>query len=441
VLFKRTKIETHQLRRGMFVAQLDRPWLETPFLFQGFEIREESELTLLRKYCRHVYVDLTRSSIDAEKVLAARAGSDPIVARARTVDRVVEPTTVAGRLMRAVTRLDPTGFLAGRLDQRHAYRNQVPTRKEAPQAVLAYDAAVETMNSVLVAIRQGAPVEVEKVGGAVKPIIDSVLRNQDAMAWLVYLRKRDEYTYQHSIATSVWAVILGRHLGFDREGLNTLAVGGMLLDIGKARLPEALASREVKFTMEQHQLMKTHVALGLEMVRKAPGISADVLAMIEGHHERADGSGYPRGLKGADIPVYARIAGLVDTYDAITSQRGYAEVKSPYDAIRELNTLAGTRFQQEMVEQFVQAIGLFPTGSVVELNTGEIGIVIEQNRIRRLRPRVLLVLDADKRPLAQPRTLDLRKVPGNPKERNARWITQGHEASVFGLDPGNYFIG
>jgi HD-GYP domain-containing protein (c-di-GMP phosphodiesterase class II) len=187
--------------------------------------------------------------------------------------------------------------------------------------------------------------------------------------------------------------------------------------------------------------MMKHVSYGLDMVRLTPGVNADVLAMIEGHHERHDGSGYPKGLKGTDIPVFARIGGLVDCYDAMTSHRPWAPARSPYDAIRELNAMAGVKFQKEMVEQFVQALGMFPTGSVVEMNTGEVGIVVEQNRVRRLRPKVMLVLDADHRPLPELRTLDLRRLPSDQSEQGALWIVRGHETGAFGLDPKKYFIG
>jgi len=426
----------------MYVAQLDRPWLETPFLFQGFEIREDSELKLLRQYCKHVYIDVSRSSLPRERVLQALQPVDheQVVRRAAPPQRHV-PTSLTGRLMRAVSQLDPTGTVVAPLSGHRTYRNKVSTRKEAPQSIRAYDAAVVTMQEVLVHVRKGAGVDVEKVQTAIKPMIDSVLRNQDAMAWLVYLRKRDEYTYHHSIASSVWAVVLGRHLGFDRQGLDTLAMGGMLLDIGKAKLPEALVLGEGKLSPEEYETVKKHVAHGLAMVKLTPGVNADVLAMIEGHHERYDGSGYPKGLKGADIPVLARIGGLVDCYDAITSHRPWARAKSPYDAIRELNSMSGVKFQKEMVEQFVQALGMFPTGSVVELNSGDVGIVVEQNRIRRLRPKVMVVLNADKQPLAEPRMLDLRKCPSDQNEANAYWIVKGHESGAFGLDPKNYFIG
>ena len=136
----------------------------------------------------------------------------------------------------------------------------------------------------------------------------------------------------------------------------------------------------------ERTIVKKHVAVGLDLVKNALGLNADVLAMIQHHHERHDGSGYPQGLTGADMPVFGRIAGLIDCFDAMTTKRPYAPAKSAYDAVRELNGLSGTGFQRELVEQFVQAVGMFPTGSLVELNTGEVAVVIEQNRVRRLRP-------------------------------------------------------
>ncbi|MCC5793701.1 MAG: HD-GYP domain-containing protein [Chromatiales bacterium] len=439
MLSKRVKVETANLERGMFVAQLDRPWLETPFLFQGFEIREDSEIRQLRQYCRHVYVDEARSSIDQARISRATSREDKYNSALHNGARLPPPRHLRWKVIDVISRFDPTGRLADRLNQKN-YRNKVSVSSEAPRATRAYDAAVDTMNEVLEGIQQGRGVDVGRVRDAVNPMIDSVLRNQDAMAWLVYLRKRDAYTYQHSIASAVWAVMLGRHLGFDRHGLDTLAMGGMLLDIGKARVPDKILLKEGALTEEETAQMREHVRFGLEMVKATPGVNSDVLAMIASHHERHDGSGYPDGLAGNDIPVFGRISGLVDCFDAMTTRRPYAGAKSSYDAIRELNALAGTRFQRELVEQFVQALGMFPSGTLVELNTGEVGIVVEQNRVRRLRPRIMLLLDAEKRPLRGARTLDLRKLPSAAQDPRAVWIVQGLEPGAHGLDPKDYFV-
>jgi len=439
LILKRTKIDTSNLERGMYVAQLDRPWLETPFLFQGFEVREDSELRLLRQFCRHVYIDVSRCSLPRERVLKAlqRQDTDSLMQRAGVPPRAL---TVFGRLMRLVSRFDPTGLMVARLSAQRHYRNQVATGREAPHAIRAYDGAVATMSGVLAQVRAGAGINVDTVRAAAAPLIDSVLRNQDAMAWLVYLRKREEYAGNHSIGSAVWAVILGRHLGFDREGLETLAMGGMLLDIGKARMPESLTDRAGRLRPAEVEAMRKHVKHGVELVRLTPGINADVLAMISGHHERADGSGYPQGLQGADIPVFARIAGLVDCYDAMISHRPWAPAMSPEEALLQINRLSGRQFQKEMVEHFVQALGAFPTGCVVELNTGEVGIVVEQNRIRRLRPKVLVVLDAGRHPLPERSLLNLARRPSDQQRTDARWIVCGHEAGAFGVDPKHHFI-
>jgi HD-GYP domain-containing protein (c-di-GMP phosphodiesterase class II) len=442
---KRAKIETANLERGMYVAQLDRPWLETPFLFQGFEIREDSELKQLRQFCQHVYVDPTRGSLPRDRLaraLAVRDHESQVAAKATRAARAprAKPLGFAARIMRAVTQLDPTGQVAARFSGHRAYRNSVPTRREAPAAIRAYDTALAIMTQMLAEIRAGAGIDVVQLEQAARPLVDSILRNQDAMAWLVVLRKREEYPNHHSIASAVWAAILGRHLGFDRANLDTLALGGLLLDVGKARVPETLTGREGRLNDNEFATMMSHVRLGMDLVKLMPGINADVLTMVAGHHERADGSGYPGGLKGADIPVFARIAGLVDCYDAMTSRRPWAPPKSPYDAIRELNSLAGTLFQREMVEQFVQAVGMFPPGSVVEMQSGEVGIVIEQNAVRRLRPTVLLVLDAAHQPLPEVRTLDLARCPSDELSDGAAWIERGHHAGAFGVDPQDWFI-
>jgi len=441
MLDKRIKIDTADLECGMYVSQLDRPWLETPFLFQGFEIQDDKDLKLLRKTCKHVYVDATRGAVPREKVLHAhkkKEGYESTMAAKGRRREHAAPPSLRWRLFDAIARLDTSGSLAARF-LTHKYDNVVTTKAEAPKAVQAYDAAAVAMNDVLSQLGQGKGLDAGKLKGAISPMIDSVMRNQDAMAWLVQLRKRDAYTYHHSLASSVWAAILGRHLGFDRAGLDTLAMGGLLLDLGKAQIPAEILVKEGPLDEVERVIVRKHVAVGVSMVRTTPGVNADVIAMIEGHHERHDGSGYPNGLAGSDIPVFGRIAGLIDSFDAMTTRRPYAPAKSAYDAVRELNGLAGKTFQRELVEQFVQALGMFPTGSLVELNTGEVAIVVEQNRVRRLRPRLMLLLDRNKVPVEVHRTIDLRKLPAAAGEAGAQWITHGLEPGAFGLDPKDFF--
>lgn len=439
----RIKVQTVNLQKGMYIAQLDRSWLETPFLFQGFEVCANGEIDRLRKYCKHVYVDVERSSLEKSHIhaasKAAKSVSDVLSGRQQTVEDS-EPLTTPQMFIRIMARMDPTGKLLDLLNRPKQYRNSVPTAKEAPRAAEAYENAKAQMQSILDDIKTGTGVNIDTVQQAVTPMVESVLRNQNAMAWLVYLRKLDEFAYNHAVATSVWAVIMGRHLGFDHHSLNTLAMGGLLLDVGKTRIGESIVNKAGPLTHEESAIMASHVKHGVDITKSITGVSGDVLAMIECHHERHDGSGYPEGLAGMDIPVYGRIAGVVDCYDAMISNQPHKPAKSSYDAVRVLNLMCGTKFQKELVEQFVQALGMFPTGSLVELNTGEVGIVIEQNRVRRLRPKVMLVLNKGKEFLRRSKTLDLQKVPCDEGQRRARWIVSGHEAGAFGINPNEYFL-
>lgn len=441
MLLKRLKIETANLECGMYVAQLDRPWLETPFLYQGFEIQDDQDLRQLRHYCNHVYVDATRGSLPKDRVLEARGKEAQYASRlAAPATRLAhaERPRMASRLLDAVTRLDRTGTLARLIRGRH-YRNLVPTRMEAPRAVQAYEKASAVLEEAVDRMNDGGGLDAGRLREAVVPLVDSILRNQDAMAWLVLLRKRELKPSQRAIGSAVWAAILGRHLGFDRAGLDSLALGGMLLDIGNTKIPREMLMREGPLDEVERNIVRKHVLAGMKLVKGTPGLNADAIAMIQHHHERHDGSGYPKGLKGDDLPAFGRIAGLVDCFDAMTTRRPYAPAKSAYDAVRELNGLSGTAFQSELVEQFVQAVGMFPTGSLVELNTGEVGVVIEQNHIRRLRPKLMLLLDSSKRPLGRHATRDLGELPDTGGDQDGCWIVHGLEPGAYGLDPKDYF--
>lgn len=427
----------------MYVAQLDRSWLDTPFLFQGFQVHEKKEIELLQQYCRHVYVEVERSSLEKSQILEARRADRSVdFLTTRDQSRHIAPRTetLSQRILRAISHLDSTGKILDRLNRPKEYKNVVTTAKEAPRAIDAYSAATKGIQSVFTDLRNGGVISIDRVQRAVEPMVDSVMRNQDAMAWLVYLRKQDEYSYNHAVASSVWAVIMGRHLGFDTDSLNTLAIGGILLDVGKSRIPESITNSRNPLTVQEMAVMETHVEHGVEIARSMPGIKEESIMMIECHHERHDGSGYPKGLSGNDIPVYGRIAGVVDCYDAMISNRPHEAAKSTYEAIRRLNFMIGTKFQIQLIEQFVQALGMFPTGSIVEINTGEVGIVIEQNRVRRLRPKVMLVLNSDKNAYSSGKTLDLQRVPSDEGQQGARWIMVGHEPGSFGIDAADFFL-
>jgi len=437
LLQKRIKIDTANIAQGMYVAQLDCSWLTTPFIKRGFEISSEDEIDLLRKFCKHIYVDASQSTVSEKDILKAHRDSgmmaDPF---SRTQIRRIK--TVSSGRMRS--------FLA--FMRRMSFRRQTPggatsertsTRVEAPLAMEAYVAVSAAMNEMLQRAKKGRPIDIDILYKSVTPMIASVQRNRDAMAWLGFIRKRDEGYFSYTITTAIWALIMGDEMGLTGRRLANLAIGALLLDIGNTQIPKSIGMKDGQLTAEEFEIMRMHVDYGLQIVEKSPGISTDIIDMVRYHHERIDGSGYPQAISG-DVPVYGRIAGLIDCYDAMISKRPYADQKCAYDAVRELNQLAGTKFQKEVVEQFVRAIGMFPTGSLVELNTGEVALVIEQNTSRRLRPKLLVVLNAQRQPARRNKEIDLSSLPDRAEKRNARWITGGFEVGSFDIDPQDYFL-
>ena len=383
----------------MYVSELDRPWLETPFLFQGFYIRNRDEIVALRSHCKSVIVD-------------TRVENDSPAADERPVLRPERRPSEAMRDLKG----------------------------EIKQATGIHGAIHTTVEEVMGELRHAGKLNVQRLEMAVEPMVDSVLRNPAAMSCLMRIRRKGGYLHSHSLASSVWATMLGREIGLDRDALRVVALGAMLLDVGKTLIPEKLLSKPGKLDDGEIKLMRRHVEFGLDMLKKAGDVDVRVRDMVAHHHERHDGSGYPARLKGDAIPVFGRIAGMVDTYDAMITSRPYASTQSSYGALRQLRSLAGTAFQPEIVDQFTQAIGMFPTGTLVLLNTGEVAVVTAQSRTRRLRPEVMIILDRDKNPLADYRVVDLNQMSSTADDQASLWIESGLEPGAFGVDPAEYYL-
>ncbi len=274
---------------------------------------------------------------------------------------------------------------------------------------------------------------------AIEPMVESVVKNEDALSWLARMKKKQDYIHDHSIASCVWAMIFGKHLGLEPDMLKVLGLGALLMDVGKTKIPTEILIKKGKLSDDERALMRQHVQFGLEIARGVEGVDARVIEMIESHHERHNGTGYPAGLDGSAIPVFARIGGIVDAYDAMTTARPYASPVSTCEAMRRLNDLAGVEFQAEMVEQFVQAVGVFPVGTLVELSNGTVGVVIAQNRTRRLRPQVMVLTDEDKAPLNTFRTLDLRNILVDANG-DSLYILNGLPPGAHGINPSEYYL-
>jgi HD-GYP domain-containing protein (c-di-GMP phosphodiesterase class II) len=237
-------------------------------------------------------------------------------------------------------------------------------------------------------------------------LVDSVLSSPDASAWLARVRERDEHSYSHSIRASIWAVIFGRHIGLRRHELVQLGSATLLKDVGKLQLPDEVL-QVVKRDPRSELVYRKFVEYSVKLLSADPQMDPQVINIVRSHCERHDGSGYPQGLRGDKVPVLARICGIVTFYDEVTNPRGTLLPAAPSKTVAQLYDLRGIAFQEQLVVEFIQAIGIYPTGTQVQLSSGEIGVVVEQTHQRRLKPKVMLVLDRDKRPLAQARLFDM----------------------------------
>ncbi|MEX0708834.1 MAG: HD-GYP domain-containing protein [Woeseia sp.] len=422
------QVNSSELKVGHYVARLDRPWLETPFLFQGFLIRDDSDIEELQKYCQYVFVDAEQSSITDQDRAALR---NSVLNKAAVIEDDIETQ----RHLRVINIPEPDPARTG-----HYYEDKEELGKELGRAQGIQQNVAAAVSNMLDSLRKGDALDVPLLEEVVDPLVDSVLRNRDAMAWLTRIKAADEYVYQHSIGSSVWAVVFGRHLGFDRETLVAVGLGGMLLDIGKTKISTEILRKPDRLSDKEMALMRRHVEFSLDILAEAGNVDPRIECMVANHHERFNGQGYPGVVKGPDIPVLGRLAGIVDTYDAMVTKRPYANRVSSFDAMRELQRKSNIDFQSEMVDQFVQAVGMFPTGSLVELNSGEVGVVVAQNNYQRLRPEVMIVLDRDKNPSRDFRTIDLRLMSDDQKEQDSIWIDRGLETGAYGIQPSEYFL-
>ncbi len=388
---KQVKVDVNELTIGMFVSGLDRPWSQTPFPLQGFYLRDLGEINQLKALCHYVFIDVEK-------------GRGPIAANLKTLG----PGSLKGKPPVREKHTSYTEPVAPLKIQRGLYRDVEPLQKEVKRArqlhQKVYDSVVEVVKQLEENQLESASLgETKRVASE---MVDSVLRNPDAFTWLSRVQEKDEYTYSHAVRSSVWAILFGRHIGLPKRDLDVLAMGVLLKDVGKVTLDSALIAK-MERSKEEERRYESFVEAGCDILRKTPGVEPRVISVVKTHCERLNGSGFPQGLSGDKIPLLGKIAGIVTYYDHVTNPRGSRNPIAPSKAVAKLYELRNIQFQEELVVEFIRAIGLYPTGTLVELSTGEVAVVVEQNFERRLKPKVIVVLDSVKNPLDEYLLLDL----------------------------------
>ena len=546
---RRENTPVAQLNIGMYVCELDRPWLGTPFLLEGLLIEEDAELETLAKICTFVYVDRTLSvgeyfiappkaavaikrdgavvrvnthqqATQAKKQNAAALNNSTPAAKFSFFDvlKEIKESNQLGRAadlqnlskttanhpasnntanstntvpqalrtnidaptpspesssIAAQIKTDLSNFLSGLgqwgtrnksannklgssinkaalkadIANQPVYANDdritifddaPPVEEEIAKIYPAYAQSQLATKAIFEALAKDQKIDLTNVNEALNSMVESVERNPDALIWLAKLKQTDDSAYNHALNVSIMLMALGNFMALPKKQIKDLGLAGLLQDIGKAKMPQELLQKQEKITDDEYATLKSHVDHALALLEVTENISGTVILTVSQHHERIDGTGYPYKLKGKQISLTGQMAGLIDTYCALTTNKVYAKGVYNQVALEEIHTLRDIKFNGTLIDQLVQLLGIYPVSSLVELNSGEVGVVIQQNSVRRLQPRVMILLNPDKTKNLYPATVDLIHAPLTPTGEPYK-IVKGLAPDSYDLDANNYY--
>jgi len=368
-----TKIDVKDLQVGMHVSELDRPWLESSFIFQGFELKNTADIDEVRAQCEFVYVDALKSK-----------KSDRFKAK-------------------------KTAYSQAWVESRHPPTQTSNFTEEFNFAESVFHEMSDLVKGFMEEVTFGRAINVEIAKTVVAKCVQSVIKSPDALMWLTQLKSKDEYTSQHSMNVCVYSIALGRQINLSKEKLEDLGLCGMMHDMGKIKIPQEVLNKPGRFEPKELAIMQSHAALGAQLLMSSERMPGCVIDTAYAHHERLDGTGYPRGLIAQNIHPYTRIISIADVYDAVISDRVYRKGKTHLETINILIELAENQLDSGLVTKFIECLGIYPPGSIVEMTNGEVAVVIETHKMKKLKPKVTMLLDEDKQRV-KPRLVDLAKI-------------------------------
>ena len=389
------KITSDKLHIGMFVSRVDRPWSSTPFPIQGFHIENQEQLAQVQALCAWVEIDIRKSR------RLNRLHADQELSHISDFYTTAQERKNGRELINLRIR---------HIQNDHPYRASAQLNHEIRYAKRLHRRIEDRIRQVLRGLAGQGKLRMDHLKSATNDLVDSIIRQPDAFAYLSRMESHHQNILNYSIRVATWAVLFGRHLDISREVLSDLALAAMLCKIGYITLPRDIFSRQGTPSPQESEMLKVSLLNGVKLLKKSPAFTSRVIKIVSHHLERYDGSGYPRGVAGRHIPFLSQVVGIADYYEQITSFDFCDEPMASTDAVRELYRQRGQMFDIYIVEEFIQAIGLFPTGSVVRLSGDREAIVIAQNPDARLKPKVLIFRDERKWwQLWKPRVIDLEK--------------------------------
>ena len=381
------KIKVEQLRPGMLIHDLNAGWLSHPFLSRRIKIGDDKTIkTIINCGICEVYID-TEKGLDVADAQAVKEVK-------KEIEALLE---------------NAAGTHAEELDM----RPEVPIEQELARARKIQKQARQTIQNIMDDIRFGKQVETEKVKRVVENMVESIFRNQDALISLGKIRKKDEYTYFHSVSVGVLMISFARQMGFDRQSIQEVGIGAMLHDIGKMKVSYEILNHNGKLTPEQFEKIKKHVVFSKRILEETDGISKISVTVAAQHHERLDGSGYPEKLQGDDISIFGQMTAIVDVYDAMTADRSYQKKFIPSEVLKKLYEWSRHHFNRDLVQKFIRCVGIYPIGTLVRLESGMLGVIMHHSEKSLLEPVVRVIFNPARETLIMPYDIDLSNNGGD----------------------------
>ncbi|QZA81961.1 HD-GYP domain-containing protein [Deefgea piscis] len=376
------KIPAEYIKPGMYIHDLNVDWMNHPFVRNRFVIQTDEEIAKITATgVREIYIDTTRGLdlADAPTMEEVNAELDADLLRIAEAPPMIVKVSFAEELGRA---------------------NKI------------HQQATNAVKTVMRDVRMGQAIQMDDVANVVGDITESVLRNSGALVGLLAIKNKDEYTFLHSVSVCTLMVTFAQSLGMDRNLIRLAGIGGLLHDTGKMKVPNEILNKPGRLTEAEFAIMRTHPEEGWNILRQIDDMEAIPLEITLHHHERMDGTGYPHKLPGNEISQMAQMAAVVDVYDAITSDRCYHVGMPATEGLRKLWEWSKFHFNPELVQAFMRTIGIYPVGSLVRLESGRLGIVIEQNEGSLLQPKLKVIFSTKSSTYITPIIVDLARPMG-----------------------------
>lgn len=377
-------VNVDDLKVGMYIHDLNCDWMTHPFLLNHFKISNDHEIQKIKN------AGIYEVFIDSSKGLDLPSAPSEIEIRKQLDIKIREIAS-----------------------QSNLISCHIDAKEEIECAKKVHREANGIIHETLQNVKLGKQVQIEQINSQVEKMTDSLLRNSGALLALCRIKNKDNYTFQHSVSVGALMVSFCNGLGMSKEEIKHAGIGGMLHDVGKMRVPDSILNKPEKLTEQEFKIMRCHVVESTKILMATPSISEIAILVAGQHHERHDGSGYPEGLKGSEISKMGQMASIVDVYDALTSNRCYHKGIQPTDALRKIYDWSKFHFEPDLVQSFMKIIGIYPVGALVLLESGRLGVVVEQNEKNLITPKVKVFYNTNTKNWMSPFIVDLSKPIGH----------------------------